>query len=447
MLLPPPFKERLPGGGLRINLHAGQLKAHDSEARFPFITAGTQSGKTAYEPIWLAREIERKGPGDYYAVSATYDLLKLKLEQELIQHFVEELKWCTYKAAERVLVSLNGQLRIILRSADAAGGIESGTAKGAVFDECGHPRATREANEALMRRLSLAMGRCLYATTPYNLGWTKVDLYDRWLGGDPNYEVIQFESIMNPCFPREEFERARATLPLWKFQMFYQGLYAKPAGLIYGNYEDRYRELGGHLVKPFSVHSSWARYVGVDPGAVNCGRIWIAEDPASYDLYAYRTLLGGGKTAPEMAREAIEYKEPVRWWLGGAKSEDAQRLDWQLGGVPLARPLITNLEAGIDRVIGLFKQRRLYIFDSLHALRAELGSYSRELDDLGEPTEKIADKQKYHLLDALRYVCSGFTIDRPDLPEAEEEKPLTRSVSSITDFHAPEQEIETDNYH
>jgi hypothetical protein len=67
-------------------------------------------------------------------------------------------------------------------------------------------------------------------------------------------------------------------------------------------------------------------------------------------------------------------------------------------------PVIVDVEAGIDRVIELFKTKRLFIFKSLVGLRDELGTYSRELDDMGQPTEKIKDKETFHRLDALRYV-------------------------------------------
>ena len=51
--------------------------------------AGTQSGKTSMAPIWLNREIVRKGPGDYLAVTATYPLLKLKLLPEFVRFFCQ----------------------------------------------------------------------------------------------------------------------------------------------------------------------------------------------------------------------------------------------------------------------------------------------------------------------------------------------------------------------
>ena len=56
------------------------------------------------------------------------------------------------------------------------------------------------------------------------------------------------------------------------------------------------------------------------------------------------------------------------------------------------------------RVISLFKTSRLFVFRSLSGLRDELGTYSREIDEYGQPTSKIKDKEKFHRLDALRYI-------------------------------------------
>jgi hypothetical protein len=63
-----------------------------------------------------------------------------------------------------------------------------------------------------------------------------------------------------------------------------------------------------------------------------------------------------------------------------------------------------SVEVGIDRVHGAFRRDELFIFSSLSGLLDEVQSYSREVDDAGNPTEKIADKESYHRLDALRYV-------------------------------------------
>ena len=126
-------------GTLQVHLHPGQTKAWDSEKRFVFIVAGTQSGKTSFEPIWLDREIKNKGEGDYIAATATYDLFKLKFLPELRHYFCDLFGW-GYSASDRVIYQEYKPrmfTRIISRSAESEGGLESSSAKAAVFVECG----------------------------------------------------------------------------------------------------------------------------------------------------------------------------------------------------------------------------------------------------------------------------------------------------------------------
>ena len=111
--------------------------------------------------------------------------------------------------------------------------LESATAKAAWLDECGQTKFKLASFEAILRRLSLFMGRVLMTTTPYNLGWLKQKFWDGWHAGKgalASLRVISFPSIANPSFPRQEFERARASLPLWKFNMFYRAIFTRPAG-------------------------------------------------------------------------------------------------------------------------------------------------------------------------------------------------------------------------
>jgi hypothetical protein len=399
------------GAKLRLNQHRGQTQAWDSKRRFVFVIAGTQSGKTSWGPWWLKREMDLCGPGDYLAVTATYDLFKLKMLPEMKRVFCELLQWGSYEASDRVIVSHDKQSRIILRSANAPGGLESATAKAAWLDEVGQDDFRLESWEAVLRRLSLAQGRVLGTTTPYNLGWLKTEVFDRWRAGDPDYEVVQFKSTMNPAFPLAEYNRAKATLPGWKHRMFYDGEFTRPAGLIYEDYLDDYRENGGHLVKPFDIPAHWPRHVGLDFGAVNTALVWLAHDPDADIYYAYHESLDGGMTTPQHARRAKDHAKGVnvRTWHGGAKSETQQRMDWKAAGVSVKEPPIPDVDPGIDRVIALFKGFRLYVFDTLRGLRDELGTYSRKLDDAGHTTDDIKDKATFHRLDALRYVVQGVT--------------------------------------
>ncbi len=390
---------------LRLHPHPGQLRVWQSEKRFTFMLAGVQSGKTTWGPFWLHRAIERGGPGDYLAVTASYDLFKLKMQPELLRIFTEVYAhegW-TYRASDRVIARGKGDnaYRIILRSANAPGGLESATAKAAWLDECGQDDFTLEVWEAVLRRLSLSEGPVLGTTTLYNSGWLKSEIYDRWKEGHPDYEVVQFESILNPAFPHREFERARMTMQDWRFQMFYRGQFARIASLIYNAFTDNM------LVDPFPIPSDWRRLVGVDFGGANTATVTLAENPDTEVWYACHESLEGGKTSAQHAAALRERAEDWQDWqaIGGAPSETQQRMDWP----DVGEPAIADVEGGIDRVVSLMQTDKLRVFRSLSGLRDELGSYRRKTDEAGNALDEIVDKRKYHRLDALRYVCTGIT--------------------------------------
>jgi hypothetical protein len=408
------------GGKARLNLHAGQARAWDSTRRFVFMVAGTQSGKTSYGPWHLHKMIQDAGPGDYLAVTATYDLLKLKMLPEMQRVFCQWLNWGSYHATDRVIKSHDGKSRIIIRSADAEGGLESATAKAAWLDECGQDKFDLAAWEAIQRRLSLSQGRVLGTTTPYNQGWLKTQVYDRWAAGDTDYDVIQFASLANPFFPPAEYERAERTLPDWKFQMFYRGQFSRPAGLIFDVFNP-----GIHVIRARPIPDTWPRIVGIDPVGERTAALWLAWDEDKEQLHAYREYYQGfGRTTGEHAQAILRegYKERVIGYAGGGPSERQARADWAAAGLAMHEPAITDVWAGIDRIYGLFKTYALVVHDSCPHLIDELGRYSRKLDRNGEPTADIADKDSYHMIDSARYACVWLT----------EMAGMTRQVVDVT---------------
>lgn len=435
---------------LRFALHEGQMAARHSIARIVAIIAGFQSGKTCFEPIWLHQEIVNRGPGEYLASSSTYPLFDLKFLPEMVRYFCHWIRWGTYHAGKQVIMGHAGaceadKSKIFLRSASNPESLMSGTFNAAVCDEWGQKSVGVESYEAVQRGLAVKQGRLLIGTTPYTLGWLKQQVYDRWVGGDPDYEVINFESRMNPNFKPEEWERLKGILPPWKFDMFYRGLFVRPAGLIYGDYIDSYAQFtesgawigGGHLVRNFTIPATWLRDVCIDfGGAEHCARLWIAEDPVTHYYYVYREKLGGSASGSEYAKEVLEYGEILRYCVGGAKSEEQSRQEWRIAGLPVIEPAITDVEPGIDHVISLFRQNRLFVLDSLNGLRSELGTYSRELDDAGEPLIKIEDKERFHRLDALRAGCSYYALTPPKPKVEEVIDPTSRKPADIRKLHA-----------
>jgi hypothetical protein len=78
----------------------------------------------------------------------------------------------------------------------------------------------------------------------------------------------------------------------------------------------------------------------------------------------------------------------------------------------------------------MFKTKALYVFDDQGAVLDEIGTYSRKLDERGQPTEEIQDKEEFHRLDALRYigaVVGGPRVDPVGVADDQAEHQTRRS--------------------
>ena len=442
---------------LKLNFHIGQAKIWNSNARFPVMLGGSQVGKTCFAPDWLEREIRRRGPGDYLAVTATFPLLNLKLLPEFRYVFETMYQYGEYKQQRGSHIILfhrdsnKGKVlftdeeyeregvqetRIIFGSATNPESIESATAKAAVLDECGQKQWKRDSWEATLRRLSLARGRALLITTLYGYGWLKTEVYDEWERGNTDFDVVQIDSIVNPSFPLAEYERAQKSMPGWKFDLFYRGRYTKPAGMVYDCFDAE------HIKKPEPISENWPVYVGHDFGTNNMSGIWLAQDPTTGFLYIFKEYLASGLATHEHIEEwkKISAKHRVIKVVGGAGHEDGWRGDFSRAGWPITRPTIYGANAvdeGIQKVYDLLKTKKLFVFRDCLNVIDELQSYSYELDDKYNPTGKILDKERYHILDALRYIASDFNpvdttgeVGETRWDEEEDERPRRRMVEA-----------------
>lgn len=413
-------------GVLTLNLHAGQQRAYWSDARFVLVLAGTQSGKTSIGPAWLFSEMQRRGPGDYLIASPTFPLMEIKVIPEFKRFFMQLLDLGEYVGSPLRKFTLSRRGNEVLFGTSDPGeethiyfgygsdpdSLESATYKGAWLDEAGQKKFKRASWHAILRRLSIAQGRVLITTTPYTLGWLKTELHD-CAADDPDIEVVNFPSIANPLFRREEWERAKASLPAWMFRMFYQGQFDRPAGLIYDCFDRAV-----HTMPRFSIPASWPRYLGLDFGGVNTAGIFFAEEQSqggvpSGRYIGYREYHAGGRTA-EQHREALLEGEPrIPTAVGGSTSEGQWRDEFSAGGLPVGGPVVSDVEVGILRVYGGIKAGRFILFDDLVDTLDEQETYSRVLDEQGQPTEKIEDKEMYHHLDAWRYI-GAYLFDSQD---------------------------------
>lgn len=385
-----------------------------SRALITIMQAGAQSGKTSVGAFWLKSEMEERGPGDYMFVAPTFPLMEPRALPELKAWFGEESGWGQYRVGFHRFESYelrNGQpaYRIFLGSAVNPDSLESATIKACWIDEIAQSQFPRSSWEAIQRRVSLANGRILGTTTLYDVsGWYRNEIYERWKEGDPRINIIQADSIANPNFSREAYENARATMPYWKFNMAYRGIYEKPTGIIY----DCFRE-DDQIISRFAIDPEWPRFVGHDFGPNNTAALWMAQDPGTSNFYVYRGYWQGGRTVGQHAEEwkRLSQGEKILTRSGGSHQEEEIRYAYTAAGWPIREPKIQSVEAGIDRAYS-FVSGHLFVFSDQHDFLNELLTYTRELDDNYEATDKITGKQRFHLMDCMRYMLSNFAPER-----------------------------------
>ena len=428
--------------------HPKQRKVTESSARFVLALAGVRSGKTSAGPWVMCNWMQDGGPGPYLLVAPTFTLLDKAAVPEVRTVLGRIL------GLGEVIGGSNGYFRIsdeghrklwpdlplphepsriIFGYAERPESLAAVTAKGAWLDECGQKGFKQESYEELLARVSIHRGRILFTTRPYLLHWLKTEVYDRavrnakgvGLPADADYEVISYESRDNPKFPPEEWERAKATLPDWKFDMLYRGIFTRPAGAVYDCWDPE------TMVGPaFNPDPSWTRYVGIDFGAPNFAGVFIAEEPGvelagppargKPKLTTPSVFHVYGEYRPNEARSAKEHVEamkalrrriegetppPIRATIGGSRSENQWRLDFASAGWPIHPPDQTEVEVGIGRTYAFIKTGRLRVCENCPALISDLNTYSRPVDDAGNVLEGIEDKELAHSADALRYVA------------------------------------------
>lgn len=344
------------------------------------------------------------------AVTSSFDLFKLKFLPSMRTVFEHILRRGRFWSGDRVieLCDADGNYwakraddpmygRIILRSAQAAGGLESATAKAAILDECGMDEFTLGDWEAIQRRLSLHQARVCGGTTLYNRGWLKSDVYDRWKDGDPDYDIIQYPSYINPSFPKAEYERIVQKMASWKVNMFYRGQFDVPEGMVYDCF-DTLR----HTIDDFEVPADWQLWGGTDFGGANQAGLLLAERPEDKHLFVVKEYWEGHKSIKQHAA-ALKPWQAKRWW-GGAPSEDQWRREFGTQGMPVLKPPIKELDVGIDIVYEQLCGDNVTVFKSCSHTIDQLGTYSYKTSKDGTLTDVIADKETYHLGDCLRYV-------------------------------------------
>lgn len=404
--------------------HPYQLRAWQETRPIVAICAGWQSGKTLSLPFWLRREIQRKGPGDYGAFSSTYKLLNRKFLPELKKCFREladfraaDQQFVFTEAGSRLLhgAAWNGEPTIIqLGHAENPDSLESATLKAVAWDECGQRLVPEQSYHTVRSRLMVNRGRMCLASKPYESGW-----FERLVTAkSADVGPITFPSWANPVNPPEDdpyWDKIRAEMPGWRFDMQYGGFFTMPAGLIYNCFEWEKNTCEDYDVSGLQI------YPGMDFGKINTAGLAAADDPSTGIIYIIGEYHAGAK------RDYDDHVKSMRNLTipnakgrglspgcGGNKhGEDGWREAYRRHGLALDEPPENNIEVQIQGVWSLMSQGKLKFFrGGARQTIEDVQHYSRKVDQDGTVLDAIEEDQKWHLLSALRYIIAKL---RPSL--------------------------------
>jgi len=247
-----------------IDLHKNQLQAYLSKKRVVALIAGIQGGKTFAGALWLRRQVGIfNNEGDNFLITTpNYKIFS----QSTLPAFLAQMKGFGHYDKKNEIFKLSRNRSIYLRSMVDPDSIEGVTNVRAIWgDEAG--KMSKKAWVNMQGRAAFKEAQIFLTTTPYSLNWLFKEVYRPWVANErDDVELVQFKSIDNPHFPKEEFDRQKELMDSRTFAMKYEGTFQRMAGLVYPDFneEDNYCEM-----PDLHQRDDWHIVAGVDWGYTN----------------------------------------------------------------------------------------------------------------------------------------------------------------------------------
>lgn len=380
-------------------LHNSQKIVATDNHRFRVLRCGRRWGKTS-EMSEEIKGIVVSKPSRVAYIANTYqqarDIMWEFLKKELSGAIIDtneqrlEIKTQTLKG---------GVSTILLRGWESVENL-----RGQAFDFLGIDEvATMKSfwvnwHEVLRPTLTDKRGGALFASTPQGFNHF-YDLYNLELT-DKEFKSFHFTSWDNPYIPKDEIEKAKASLPQDRFLQEYEASFQKTQGLVYKEFsrdKHLYEELfKGNYDKLGCVDFGYRNPAAVldirfDGETIYVENEWYKRERTDIQIAEYVALCKFKAVYPdpenaagieELRRKNVNVKEVVK----GSGS----------------------IKAGIQMIREMLLRNDLKINKRCVNLISEFESYSYD-DDKGERNENENPvKMNDHALDALRYIVSSL---------------------------------------
>jgi len=387
--------------------HKYQESFHNSKSKFRTLLAGIRGGKTvagvneSIKIAWNGWKDVFSYPNTGAIVASTYPMLRDVVIPVFFEFCPEEIIK-KFNKSEMTLDLINDS-KILFRSGDRPDKLrglklywwwidEGREAKGSLF-------------KILIGRIADTRGCGFVTSTTRGFDWMYEDLFKPWENGNKDFDVIQFRSIDNPYFPKEEAIRLKG---MYTDDFYMQELEAKFvlfAGLVYKNFA---RTI--HVIDQIPFVKMKHLIAGVDWGFTNPAVVLFIGIDGEDNYYIMREYYQSEKLIDQIISDNLK----IKGWFAEKDlrlgrmycdpSEPAYIKQFKDSGLN-ATEANNEIRAGINRVSELLKTRKLFIHSSCVNTIKEFESYSYPEKKEDKQADEIPLKMNDHAMDALRYAC------------------------------------------
>jgi len=380
-----------------VSLIDYQVRFLKAQEKIVALIGGTGCGKTFLLPIALLFKAisyyEKEGKlMEIIVLAPTHKMLLRNPLKYIEKTFTEYSIDYTLNKSEMTIRFTFGIIYLI--SAESYDSMQGVHTQLIIMDEAG--LMGRPVLDTALQRLAFHGGQLLILSTPYGSNhWLKTEVYDAWLNEEPNIFVVNPRSYDNPFYPLDEIERAKKMLPDWKFRMFFEAEFTRPAGLIFEEVT---------YIPPFQLPVGMIYFRGLDFGFNNPNAVvQLALDPNNNETIY---LIGEWKKArtniDDLDVVLKQGKGPIYADPAGKDALETLRMR----GHPIHEAK-KNVLAGISMLDALLRRKKLLVFNNLPMIRDELSSYAWQVDKYERLTDRPT-KDNDHLIDALRYATFTY---------------------------------------
>ena len=214
-----------------------QLAVYTCPNRFRVLITGRRFGKTHLALYELLRFASRKPNSKIFYVAPTYRMAKEIMWKQLKKK-VTEHKWIKYANETELSLTLRNDSQISLKGADKSPDNLRGVGLDfLLLDE--YADIPFEAwSEVLRPTISdrHVTGNVLFVGTPRGFGNWSYEIYQKGLGGDPEWKSFKFTTLDGGQVDADEIEQAMKDLDERTFRQEYMASFETYSGVVYYNF-------------------------------------------------------------------------------------------------------------------------------------------------------------------------------------------------------------------